>query len=395
MPKKGLNHHNWTVRWVNAMAEIDPDQWDRLAMPLSTPLLEWQWLELLEASGSIAPERAWQPRHLTLWNGKDLIAAAPLYIKTHSQGEFVFDHWWAQLAENHGIPYYPKLVGMSPATPAVGYTILMDDRSSPSSIYAALVSAIDERCKAEGIASSQFNFVEPNEVAQFTRSGYTAWHHQSYLWHNPGYRNFDEYLKSFKSSQRKNIRREVSRMHQAGIRIEAHAGDAIDPGLAALMYRYYLNTNAQYGPWAAKYLNADFFERTFRIYQRRLLIMAAYHDAMGTVPLAMSMLLVKKGHMIGRYWGCAQPIKDLHFNMCFYAPIRWAIDNGIQSFDPGAGSHHKIYRGFKAVPNTSVHRFYDSRLTFLFQRLITEVNRMEHDNIRALNRKLPFARKAG
>jgi predicted N-acyltransferase len=215
------------------------------------------------------------------------------------------------------------------------------------------------------------------------------------LWHNPGFRDFEGYLTSFKSSQRRNIRREVQRMAKAGIQIRAHQGDDIPPSLAGLMYRYYLNTNAQYGPWAARYLNADFFERVFHHHRRRLLIIAAYHPLSGRTPIALSMLLAKKEHLIGRYWGCASQIKDLHFNMCFYAPIEWSIANGIQTFDPGAGSPHKIYRGFSAVANTSLHRFYDSRLNFLFQGLIGEVNRMEHENIRALNRKLPFSRKAG
>jgi hypothetical protein len=107
----------------------------------------------------------------------------------------------------------------------------------------------------------------------------------------------------------------------------------------------------------------------------------------------MAMLLVKGRQLIGRYWGCQAPVKDLHFNMCFYAPIRWAIENGVQTFDPGAGSPHKIYRGFKAVHNTSLHRFYDLRLKVLFEQLIDEVNGMEASNIDALNRQLPFAKQ--
>ena len=109
--------------------------------------------------------------------------------------------------------------------------------------------------------------------------------------------------------------------------------------------------------------------------------------------MAMSMLLVKDGHMIGRYWGCAEPVKDLHFNMCFYAPIQWAIDNSIRTFDPGAGSPHKIYRGFEAVSNTSLHRFYDPRLKALFEHFIDRVNSMEESGIDALNRQLPFSKK--
>ncbi len=383
----------WTLRWHNAMAEVDQQQWDRLAAPLQTPLMEWQWLHHLEASGSIAPRYGWRPCHLTLWDRQRLIAAAPLYIKTHSEGEFVFDHWWAKLSQDFGIAYYPKLVGMSPATPAVGYRFLLDPELAPDCVTEALLAAIDERCKALALTTCQFNFVDPQWQSSLPAHGFLAWDHQSFLWANPGWETFEDYLDIFKSSQRRNIRRERARMQKMGLNLHALTGDQLEPDLAELMYRYYLNTNAQYGPWAARFLNADFFRAIFRHYRHRLLLMAAYQGTNDREPIALSMLLFKRRHLIGRYWGTAVPIKDLHFNMCFYAPIQWAIDNNIQTFDPGAGSHHKIQRGFKAVSNTSLHRFYDPRLKALFQHLIQEVNQMEQANIRTLNNSLPFAKK--
>ena len=385
------NHPAWQVRWVKAIKEIPQDAWDRLAIPLQTPLLEWQWLHHLEASGSISPEHGWHPCHLTLWADDRLTAAAPLYIRTHSQGEFVFDHWWVQLAENNGIRYFPKMVGMSPVTPAEGYRFLMEDDMDRALTVKTMIAAIDHMCEKIGASACQFNFIDARWQNIFSESGFTAWHHQSYLWRNPGYNEFEDYLQPFKSSQRRNIRREVRRMDRAGLQIEAWTGDDIDPQLAAVMYQYYLRTNAQYGPWAARYLNADFFERIFRDHRHRLLVIAANAKDTHRIPRALSMLLVKDRHLIGRYWGCAEPVKDLHFNMCFYAPIRWAIANGIETFDPGAGSPHKIYRGFRAEANTSMHRFYDPRLRFLFNRLIGEVNEMEQTNIDTLNMHLPYA----
>jgi hypothetical protein len=222
--------------------------------------------------------------------------------------------------------------------------------------------------------------------------GFVGWHHQSYLWKNCDFASFEDYLKTFKSTQRHNIRRERRSMERQGIQIHAFTGDSIAPELAVLMYRYYLNTNERYGPWAARFLNGDFFKRIFQNYRHRLLIMGAFMGS-SEKPMAMSMLLVKNRHMIGRYWGCEEPYKDLHFNMCFYAPIQWAIDNGVQTFDPGAGSPHKIYRGFEAVANTSLHRFYDPRLKIIFEKFIDQVNDSEISNINALNRQLPFANK--
>jgi len=158
------------------------------------------------------------------------------------------------------------------------------------------------------------------------------------------------------------------------------------------MYRYYLNTNAQYGPWAARYLNAEFFRGIFKNYRHRLLLIAALHPDQNGDPIALSLLVHKGGQLIGRYWGCDRPVKDLHFNMCFYEPIQWAIDNGITSFDPGAGSQHKLYRGFEAVANTSVHRFYHPLLTVLFNQFIDGINDVEQANIDTLNQMLPFAK---
>jgi predicted N-acyltransferase len=381
-----------TIRWLNAIEEVDQKQWDELALPLATPLLEWRWLYNLEASGSVSPRYGWQPHHLTLWNGEKLVGAAPLYLKSHSGGEFVFDHWWAQLATEHGINYYPKLVGMSPVTPSVGYQFLCAAGFNQEMLVHSMLSAIDKFCRMRQLSGCHLHFINDPWFSTFPTPGYIAWEHQSYLWKNMGFRCFDDYLKTFKSSQRRNILRERKTMTTLGIEIRTFTGDSISPDMAPLMYRYYLNTNERYGHWAARFLNGAFFERIFQDFRHRLLIIAAYRDN-SSVPIAMSMLLVKDDHLIGRYWGCEAPVKDLHFNMCYYAPIHWAIENKIQTFDPGAGSPHKIARGFAAVSNTSLHRFYDQRFKIIFEQIIEEVNNIEKSNIDSLNLHLPFAKK--
>jgi len=256
----------------------------------------------------------------------------------------------------------------------------------------SMLSAIDQYCHNAHLSCCHLNFVDVPWFAAFPSRGFIGWRHQSYLWKNSNFGCFEEYLQTFKSSQRHNIRRERQRMDKQGIDVRAFTGNDITPDMAALMYRYYLNTNERYGPWAARYLNSDFFQRIFQDYRHRLLIVAAFRSP-SSVPVAMSMLLVKDRHLIGRYWGCEAPVKDLHFNMCFYAPIQWAIENGIQTFDPGAGSPHKIFRGFEAVSNTSLHRFYDLRLKIIFEQLIDRVNSMEESTIDALNRQLPYVKK--
>jgi predicted N-acyltransferase len=388
---KMMQDTNPDIRWYARMADIDQAQWDRLALPLGTPLLEWQWLYQLEASGSIAPAQGWHPCHLTVWQGPDLVGAAPLYIKTHSDGEFVFDHGWARLAADLGVAYYPKLVGMSPVTPAVGYRFLSAPGMAPISLTNTMVTAMDALCRRIGLSGSHLLFVDPQWEAIFRLGRFMQWQHQSYLWHNPGYTVFEDYLKRFNTNQRRNIRREVSSMARQGIAIQAFRGEAIPAQWASLMYACYLNTNQRYGPWAAKFLNDAFFERLLTHHRERLLIIAAFDRTDGDTPLALSLLLVKGTQLIGRYWGATRWVKDLHFNMCFYAPIKWAIDHQMASFDPGAGSTHKIYRGFEAVANFSLHRFHDPRLQEIFRQYIGQVNQMEQANIDELNIHLPFA----
>jgi len=387
-----MNKESYTIRWFSAIKDVDCEQWDRLALLLPTPLLEWRWLHHLEASGSISPRYGWHPHHLTLWDREKLVAAAPLYLKTHSEGEFIFDHWWAQLAEEYGVSYYPKMIGMSPATPSVGYRFLMDKGENASALMHDMLAAIDHFCRQEHLSCFHLNFVDAPWFEKLALDNFIGWQHQSYLWRNRNFTTFEEYLQTFKSSQRRNIRRECRSMERQGLEIRTFTGEAITPDLAPLMYHYYLKTNERYGMWAARFLNGDFFTRIFRDFRHRLLIIAAFTPS-STFPIAMSMLLIKNHHLIGRYWGCEEPVKNLHFNMCFYAPIKWAIENGIDTFDPGAGSPHKIYRGFEAISNTSLHRLYDPRLKFLFENLIDRVNDMEISNINALNRQLPFAKK--
>ena len=381
----------WNVRWSPAIADIDQRQWQRLAAPLPTPLLDYRLLHALEASGSICPARGWQPCHLTIWEGEQLVGAAPLYIKYHSDGEFVFDHGWAQLAAEQGIAYYPKLVGMIPATPAVGYRFLAAPEADEDQVVRTMLAAVDTFCRAQRISGVHLNFLDDRWYSPARFPGYMAWHHQSYQWCNPGFTSFDDYLATFKSSARRNIRRELQSMAKQEIAISPLTGNQLNDELADLMYRYYLDTNTRYGPWAARFLYGDFFSRIFAAMPERLLLMAAY-SPQDNEPLALSLLLQHGQQLIGRYWGCRKPLRDLHFTMCYYAPLSWAIDHGCTTFDPGAGSPHKIARGFQAVANTSLHRFYDPRLATLFSMLLGRVNQMTDNRIEELNRQLPFAR---
>lgn len=384
----------YRLRWHPSIAEIDRSAWDALAAPLDTPLLEWDWLHLMEASGSITAEHGWQPCHLAVWQEETLTAAAPLYIKGHSAGEFVFDHAWADAAHQLGIAYYPKLIGMSPVTPVVGYRFLTHPDVDERKITELITDEIDRFCRDNGLSGASFLFVDPEWMPMATEQGWRAWRHGSFLWENKNFESFDDYLAVFNANQRKNIRKEIRSMDRQGIRLETLSGSLIPDEFFQQMYRFYERTNDQYGIWGCKYLTRKFFLKLADDYRHRLLFVAAYEKETGGPPVGLSMLLTKNDRLYGRYWGCERRIDHLHFNVCYYAPIAWAIENGIRFFDPGAGSAHKVRRGFTAVPNHSLHRFYDPRLARLMDLHIDRINEAEQDAIDELNRTLPFAHRS-
>jgi predicted N-acyltransferase len=383
------------IRWLESIDHVEASAWDALAGPLATPFLEWEWLRLLESSGSVAAEKGWLPHHLTLWRGKTLIAAAPLYIKGHSAGEFVFDHAWADVARRLKVPYYPKLVGMSPFSPTIGYRFLIAPDEDEADLTQRMLAAIDQLVQRYRLASCSFHYVDPDWARSLAGHDYHPWTHQSFAWRNRGYRTFEDYLGLFNSNQRRNIRRERKAIDRQGIRLKPLTGGAIPKGLFPLMYRLYAATNAQFGPWGCKYLTEGFFEGLYGAYRHRILLMAAYRNGDEDLPLGMSFLLVKGDRLYGRYWGTAAPANALHFNACYYKPIEWAIENGIRVFDPGIGGGHKIRRGFKAVPNYSYHRFLDARLQEVLRLNIGRINQLERENIEAINEERPLANPPG
>ncbi len=381
-----------TLKWISGMHEVDRAAWNALAEPLETPLLEWDWLAQMEQSGSITPETGWLPLHLTAWRDRQLVAAAPLYIKGHSSGEFVWDHVWADVAAQLGVRYYPKMIGMSPATPVVGYRFLVAPGEDEPAVTGAMLEQIEQLCRKNNVSGCGFNFVDPEWGQLVEGLGYTAWRHQSYRWINEGFETFDDYLARFDKNQRRNIRRERASVEEAGVSLRPLTGEEIPDSYFPLMYRYYVNTNEQFGPWAARFLTRRFFLGLAGRYRHRLLFVAACERG-SAEPIALSLLITKGSQLLGRYWGASRFVRNLHFDACYYAPIEWAIKRGVRWFDPGAGSPHKIRRGFQAVANHSLHRFYDEDMRRVMDKHIRRINSMEQEEIDGLNEGLPFARR--
>ncbi|MGB7415140.1 MAG: GNAT family N-acetyltransferase [Thermosynechococcaceae cyanobacterium] len=384
-----MNQVQLSLAWIEKIGDISQAAWDALALPLATPFLEWQWLHNLETSGSATARTGWQPNHLTVWRENTLVAAAPLYIKSHSYGEFVFDHQWADLSHRLGSNYYPKLLGMTPFTPAEGYRFLMAPGEDEDLLTGVMVQAIDQFCDRNHLSGCNFLFVDPEWRPIIERHGFTSWLHHSYIWQNQDFGSFDDYLGVFNANQRRNIKRERKAVSKADLRLQTFTGEEIPSELFRLMHHFYQDTCEKF-MWGSKYLTQRFFEQLEGSYRDRVLFVAAYDVNNGAQPVGMSFCLNKGDQLYGRYWGSSQEIDCLHFDACYYTPIEWAISNGIRRFDPGAGGRHKKRRGFKATPNHSVHKFYNPRLQEILLHYIGEVNEMEQQEIDQINQDLPL-----
>ena len=382
----------YSVTWTTKIAEIAKNEWDALAQPLKTPFMEWEWLNNLETSGSATARTGWQPCHLTVWKDKQLIAAAPLYIKGHSYGEFVFDHQWADLSYRLGVEYYPKMLGMTPFTPAIGYRFLIAPDSDEDELTEIMLAEIERFCDRNRISGCHFLFVDPDWRPIVERHGFNSWLHHSYIWKNQDFSTFDDYLKIFNTNQRRNIKRERKAVAKTELQIKTLVGDEISPSLFPSIYRFYSSTCDKFY-WGSKYLTRKFFQQLYPHYSHRVVLVAAYQQEDEEQPVGMSFCVRKGDNLYGRYWGCFQEVNCLHFEACYYQPIEWAIGQGIQMFDPGAGGNHKKRRGFPATPNHSLHRFYNQRLRKIMSNYIGEINEMEQEEIEAINNNLPFTKR--
>lgn len=383
----------YSLAWIERIGDIPQNVWDEFAKPLETPFFEWDWLHDLESSGSATAKAGWQPCHLTVWRDRNLIAAAPLYLKSHSYGEFVFDHQWADLAYRLGIEYYPKLLGMSPFTPAVGYRFLIAPGEDEETLTTLMVAEIDHFCARNHISGCNFLYVDPQWRLLMERHGFSSWLHHSSVWQNQSFQTFDDYLAMFNANQRRNIKRERKAVEKAGLILKAVTGDEIPHSYFPLMYNFYSHHCDKFGWWGSKYLTKNFFEKLYHNFRDRVLFIAAHREDDNPQPVAMSFCIAKGENLYGRYWGCFEEYDSLHFDACYYTPIEWGIANNIQTFDPGAGGRHKKRRGFPATPHYSLHRFYNQRLMQILRSHITEINCMEQEQIDAINQELPFSNK--
>ena len=382
--------HKETARWHKSIHEIPKASWNILAGNETNPFYGWEWLQALEYSESVSNKQGWQPLHLVIWRNKSPIAIAPLYIKYHSYGEFIFDQAFSKLAEEIGLSYYPKLIGMSPLSPVEGYQFFYGPGENKEKLTSLMLHIIDQFAIKNKILSCNFLYVDEKWRHLVEVNGYTKWINQKSLWLREDVNDFSGYLSRFNSNQRRNIKRERKSVINAGIKTTAITGQQVTRTIMKTMHDLYEQHCSKWGPWGSKYLNRQFFEAISESKVKDQVVLFSAHQGDPQDPLAMSFCIRNENMLWGRYWGSKEEIKSLHFEVCYYSPIAWSIENGINSFDPGAGGNHKLRRGFMAQPNISLHRWYDQRMKVIIRQWLNEVNPVVLKEINSINADLPF-----
>jgi predicted N-acyltransferase len=329
-----------TARIASSIGSIDRQLWNGLAG--DDPFLDHAFLTALEDSGSVGERSGWSPLPILIEDGGEVVAAAPAYLKSHSQGEYVFDHGWADAWQRAGGDYYPKLQVAVPFTPVPGRRLL---GGRPHALLAALEAVTEQN----GLSSAHATFIAQEEEASFAQRGWLIRHGIQYHWLNRGYGSFDGFLDSLASRKRKALRKEREAA-QAGLEIVALRGEEIRPGHWDAMWRFYQDTGSR--KWGKPYLRRRFFDLVAERQGDRLLLFLALS---GGEPIAGALNWIGPDALYGRYWGCTEEVPYLHFELCYYQAIDWACRHGLARVEAGAQGEHKLARGYEPVITRSAH----------------------------------------
>lgn len=353
------------TRFLNSIAEVPADDWNQLVNEAS-PFLKHEFLLALEQSGCTTSATGWQPCHLIAFTDQNsdtenLLAALPLYRKTNSYGEYVFDWAWADAYHRNGLEYYPKLLTAIPFTPSMGQRFLLGSEDSMSGaerslMIKLLIKTVIQHAGATGISSWHILFPEKSESDELLSNGLLRRTACQFHWHNRDYQTFDDFLQTFSSRKRKNLRKERDSVRQQGVTFEHLTAAEISETIWDKFYLFYQSTYHVRGQRG--YLSRDFFSRIAKsMPENILLVMAKKADRY----IAGALSFKDQKNLYGRYWGCMQDFQFLHFETCYYQGIEFCIKNKLQGFDSGAQGEHKIQRGFEPIKTWSNHWIADQR----------------------------------
>jgi hypothetical protein len=355
------------------IAEIGRAGWDACAGApdyAANPFVAYDFLDIVEESGCAAPRTGWAPQHLAVRDDTGEVAAvAPLYLKSHSQGEYVFDHSWADAYERAGGRYYPKLIAASPFSPVTGPRLMVRPDVDRETGQRMLLSGAITLCERMDVSTLGVNFPTEDEWRFMGGEGMLLRQNQQYHWLNAEYSSFEDFLGALSSGRRKTIRRE-RREAAAELEIVTLTGDDLAEEHWDAFYAFYMDTGAR--KWGRPYLNRRFFSLLGERMADRVLLILASRDGRW---IAGALNLIGGDCLYGRNWGCLEEVPFLHFELCYYQAIEWAIDHGLARVEAGAQGQHKIARGYLPTAVYSAHYIADPMLANAVARFLEEERR--------------------
>ena len=376
------------IKFLDSIERIDKEEWDR-AINNQYPFLKYEFLKALEITKCVSPEEGWTPLHLVVSEMDTILAVMPLYIKTDSQGEFVFDWSWADAYYRNGLDYYPKLVCSIPFTPASGPRVVITDSTRTEEIIKVVSSALKQLSEENNFSSVHILLAEKEEINLYSNQDFSLRTSYSFHWFNKEYKSFRNFLEDMTSRQRKNIKKEREKIRSQGIIMSKIKGSAITDEMLEIFYKFYQVTYLKRG--MRGYLNLDFFKKIVNEMPESILMVLAQNSSREYVAGALNFYDEEK--LYGRYWGCLEEYDSLHFETCYYQGIEFCIEEKLDSFDPGVQGEHKIKRGFCPIETFSAHWIKDIR----FKEAIDDFLSRERAHILEYNQdrksRLPFRKE--
>jgi uncharacterized protein len=343
------------VKQINSMTQVNCADWNRLA-GVAYPFLRHEFLLALEQSGSVCEQTGWAPAHLLVMDKDELIAFMPLYLKSHSWGEYVFDHQWAQAYQQHGLDYYPKWLTAIPLTPCQGARVVIKPAAGSLEITQLLLTFIKQLSEQRGISSWHCLFPSLQQVKILQSLGLSVREGVQFHWFNQDYRGFADFLETLSAGKRKMLKRERRRVNEQGVHLLRIAGQDVSDFQWQVFFQFYTMTYLKNG--SEPYLNLAFFRQIAATMGEQLLLVLAFKDDKA---IAAALSFIGADTLYGRYWGCYEEYNGLHFEACYYQGLDYCIEHGLKRFDSGAQGEHKISRGFEPITTYSAHWLKDAR----------------------------------
>jgi len=390
MDELKIKLNDYGIRVHDHPGQIPADQWDALlaAQDCPSPFMQHAYLLAMHESASATPSSGWTARFFSLWLDEKMVAACPLYLKTHSYGEYVFDWAWANAYAQHGLAYYPKALIAVPFTPVPGSRLLANSEHQRGLLLQAVVSWCDE----EKLSSLHILFGSPNDLQAATRLQLLERQTVQFHWQNLGWQDFEAFLSSLNQEKRKKIRQEQRKVAQAGVQFRHSQGAAISDSDWAFFYQCYERTYLEHGN--APYLTPAFFKQMQNNMSSNWLLFIAEINGR---PVACSLIGLqheegKPTVAYGRYWGALERVDCLHFEACYYQPLQWCIANGVQRFEGGAQGEHKMARALMPVSTHSAHWLADPRFSKAVEEFLNREGRGVDNYLEHLDERNPFKR---